>query len=37
MNLNAAEEPGDLERGRQGTTVTTGVAKTEQMTCTGHR
>ena len=36
MNLDVTEEPGGLERGRHGTTVTTGVAGTEQRTRTGH-
>ena len=36
MNLDATEEPGSLERGSHGTTVTTGVAGTEQRTRTGH-
>jgi len=35
MDSNMAEVPGDLERGRCGETVTTGVAGTEQKTWTG--
>jgi len=37
MNSDATEEPGSLERGSQGATVTTGVAGAEQMTRTGHQ
>jgi len=37
MNFDTAEEPGSLERGSHGTTVTTGVAGAEQRTRTGHR
>ena len=37
MNSDATEEPGSLERGSQGATVTTGVAGAEQMTRARHQ